>query len=206
MKMTHKKEKKTWVPLFFCLAVVLMLAAGCNSGGDNDVPAETPTQEENPDQEENLVQVPVNVSLPGNINLGTLQVISSQSQTGVTSDGNITLTRPDNQPFMVVVNSGDIPVAMTLVLPGREGNQVSCLDTAVALVLIRTGMTAAPDGIKAELIDQIKPITAVKDMADAICTALSSDITAVAKPDTELKNTLIAAEQAVVDHLKTLQP
>jgi hypothetical protein len=149
-------------------------------------------------------KVPVNVSLPENIDVSTLQVVSSQDQTDVPAEGNFTLTRADSRPFMVVVSSGDIPVAMTLVLPGREDNQVSCLDTAVALVLVQTGLATAPDKIKADLIDQVKSVTAVKAMANAICTALASDITAVANPDTELKNTLLGAEKEVINHLKLL--
>ena len=179
MKMVQKKSKEICFELMIFLTTAVIFAAGCT-------------------------QVPVNVSLPENIDVSTLQVVSSQDQTGVPVEGNFTLTRADSRPFMVVVSSGDIPVAMTLVLPGREDNQVSCLDTAVALVLVRTGLATAPDNLKADLIDHVKSVTAVKDMANAICTALASDITAVANPDTELKNTLLGAEQEVLNHLKLL--
>jgi hypothetical protein len=179
--MMQRKLKITRFQLIICMAAAMIFAAGCNS------------------------EVTVNVSLPPNIDVNTLQVVSSQNQTRVSAEGNITLTRSDRMPFMVVATSGDTPVAMTLVLPGRETNRISCLDTAAALVLIRTGLTTAPDYVKASLVDQVKSVTAVKDMADAICDALASDITAVANPDATLKNTLIAAEKAVVNHLKSLQ-
>lgn len=194
--MTRKKSRTRFqLPAF--VAAALFLAVGCGGGGDSGTvsPSSGKTT---------ISEVPMKVSLPENIDAGTLKALSGLGEAAVSAEGEVTVKGSGTNPFLVIVKSGDTPVAMSVVLPGRDDNEVSCLETAVALLLFRTGLTAVPDRFMGELVDEIKMLPAVNDMARAIYTALESDITAVVEPDGALGNFLFAAEEAVRDHLLLL--
>ncbi len=191
----NKLKTRFQVPAF--LAAALFVIVGCGGGGGSETA--TPSSDTG-----TVSEVAVKVSLPENIDVGTLKAFTSLGGTDVSTEGEVTVKGPGTNPFLVIVKSGDTPVAMSLVLPDRDDNELSCLDTTVALLLFRTGLTAAPDRFMGDLVDEIKGIPAVNDMARAICTALESDIKAVVEPDRALGSFLFAAEEAVRDHLLLL--
>ena len=172
------------------IALFLVAVAGCGSGSDSGSGG--------------TANVTVTTSLPASIDPATLVAVSSQGEEAFSDNGEVTFTVSDNLPFIMMARSGDTIVAMSLVIPGMADNGISCLNTAVAMVMLRMGLVNAPEGLQADLVEEIASVSEVVDLGDAICVSLAADIKAVEQPDDILKDALTAAEAAVNAHLELL--
>lgn len=177
---------------FGLLLFLIILMVGCGNGGKNE------------NEPGSLPRISVSVELPDTVNKAELEIISVRESTKVDEEGNTEISCLSNAPFIAVAQINDILVAMALIDPDSEDNQMSCLETAITLVIIRAGLLVTPDNLKSDLIIEVKSVEAVQDLADLICSALASDISAVADPGEDLKTAFLAAEEAVIQHLENL--
>lgn len=189
MVYTSKYQHYYW--LFFVSFVFLnVLLAGCSGGGGDSKPAN--------------LQAPAHIVLPDSIDQAELVVLSGRESSKVDEEGNTKIPCLAKAPFMAVAQVNGTPVAMCLIDPGRDDNEISCLETAVALVIIRAGLLTTPDNLKPDLIAEVKNVSEVQSLGNSICDALGDDITAVVNPGPALKSALLTAEEAVIQHLKSL--
>ena len=122
----------------------------------------------------------------------------------VNPDGTFTVAALLPGPFLVAAMVQGIPVAMSLFNPGEPSYSVSCLETAVSLVMLSNMLFTVPSQLIPDALALIRSVSEVRTLGGVICQKLSERTNALVAPDPSLTSALSDAANAVNAALKAL--
>jgi DNA-binding transcriptional LysR family regulator len=89
-----------------------------------------------------------------------------------------------------------VPVAYSFYEPGSSELTVSCLETALSLMIMGNRLFLLPKAFIPELKELLEPLPETSQLANALCAALRQNHRALSPPSSALRTVIRNAEQA----------
>jgi hypothetical protein len=139
----------------------------------------------------------LSVELPANFSTAEVTLLTSKGEYSLEETQALGPSETPISPFLMTASQGGIPIAFTIGEPGKEEVSISCLETAVTLIIYRTLLYTMPSQFLAELKAIVREVSEVQTLSDTLCQALSKDPNALISPSTTLETSIQAAAAAV---------
>jgi hypothetical protein len=142
--------------------------------------------------------------LPEGIDPRDVEIRSPCLTSNWSRDNILTLSGLPEKPFIVIGVVDESPVALSFFNPDSDSNEISCLNTAVTLIMIANLLYSMPSNLIPEVIALIRGTPEVQALGDQVCQALSMNSEALLNPSFELLAAVELASEAVNDALADL--
>ena len=144
------------------------------------------------------------VTLPSSISPSSVAIQTPEGSFTLNPDGTFTMATLLPGPFLVAARVQGSPVALSLYNPGEPNNSISCLETAVSLVMLSNMLFTVPSQLIPDALALIRSVPEVQTLGGVICQKLSERTDALVAADPSLTSALINAAKAVDSALKAL--
>jgi hypothetical protein len=145
------------------------------------------------------------VDLPASIGSSGLDVLIADSVYHVVAGQPDLSFRPGtSSPVLSVVKVGGKPVALSIFCPGTPGNSISCSETAVSLVMLKTLLYTAPPKVLPDLVGKVREVAAVGELGAAIESSFEKGTNPLTDPDQLFTDAFSVALKAVSGMVVTL--
>jgi hypothetical protein len=148
--------------------------------------------------------VQASVVLPSGVRLRDVSIITPSETLSLSNKGTVVLDNPPDNTFILFAWANGIPIGISYFDPLKEVNQLSCGETAVSIVLLKSALFAVPSYVLADALRFVREAPEVKALGNLICNQLSSRLDVLTNPSPELKEALASASSAVLIKLKSL--
>ena len=146
----------------------------------------------------------VAVALPPGISPSSVAIQTPDGSFALNPDGSFTMVTLLPGPFLIAANVQGTPVALSFINPQIPGNSISCLETAISLVMLSNMLFTVPSQLIPQALALIRSISEVQALGVVICQGLSQRTDALVAADPSLTSALNNAAKAVNDALKAL--
>jgi hypothetical protein len=146
----------------------------------------------------------VAVYLPQGISPSSVAIQTPEGSFTLNPDGTFTMATQLPGPFLVTAKVQGFPVALSFFNPKIPGNSISCLETAVSLVMLSNMLFTVPSQLIPDALALIRNVNEVQVLGGVICLELSKRTDALVAPGQPLTSALNDAAKAVNDRLKAL--
>ena len=144
------------------------------------------------------------VSLPPRIPPSSVAIQCAMGTYSLNPDGTFTLAGASSVPFLVVASVAGTPIAFSIFEPGKPSNSLSCKETAVTLVMLKSALFAIPPSVFSQALELIRGIPEVNLLGLVLCEELSQRPDAMVVPSPRLIDALTNACVAVNAALESL--
>ena len=146
----------------------------------------------------------VAVALPPGISPSNVAIQTPEGSFTLNPDGTFTMATLLPGPFLLAAKVQGVPVALSLFNPQLPNNAVSCLETAVSLVMLSNMLFTVPSQLIPDALALIRSVPEVQTLGSVICQKLSERTDALVAADPALTSALNNAAKAVDNALKAL--
>ena len=146
----------------------------------------------------------VAVALPPGISSSNVAIQTPDGSFTLNPDGTFTMATLLPGPFLVAAKVQGVPVALSFFNPQIPGNAISCLETAVSLVMLSNMLFTVPSQLIPDTLALIRSVPEVQTLGGVICQKLSERTDALVAADPALTSALNNAARAVDNALKAL--
>ena len=144
------------------------------------------------------------VDLPVNINTAEVTVLTSGGEYSLDETDSLRPSETPISPSLMTALLGGVPISFTIAEPGKEEVSISCLETAVTIIIFRNLLYTVPSQFLTELMALVREVSEVQTLSDTLCQALSEDPNALVSPSATLEAAIQVTSTAVNDKIDEL--
>lgn len=144
------------------------------------------------------------VDLPDTLKTADVTVLTSAGEYSLAETDTLGPSETPISPLLMTASLGEEPIGFTIAEPGKEEVAVSCLETAVTIIIFRNLFYTVPYQFLSELKAVVGQVSEVQTLSNTLCQALSEDPKALVSPSAALEAAIQAASAAVNDTVNEL--